>query len=106
MPQAKRRYVVYKCFASDETQFLASTAAVSEADAVNNVRFNHWGKTSAEILEKEYHFHLQAAVANSAKDLRLFSRSDKAKRFRQVRAYRPKQLELPGVGGPRNAQLL
>lgn len=106
MPQQKRRYVVYKCFASGETQFLDATVAVSEADAVNNVRFNHWGKTPVEILEKEYHFRLQAAPANSVKDLKLFSRSPQAAKFRQVRAYRPKQLELPGVVGPRNAQLL
>jgi len=106
MPQQKRRYVVYKCFASSETQLLGSTTAVSEADAVNNVRWRHWGNTPAEVLEKEYHFRLQAAPANSVKDLKLFNRSAKAKKFRQVKAYRPKQLELPGVVRARNAQLL
>lgn len=71
MVKAKKCYRVYFTYPEntlDVVSYIDETVAVSEAEAVNNVRWNRFGMLSIETLLVEKGIKIEAAIRGSDRD--------------------------------------
>ncbi|MEK7500857.1 MAG: hypothetical protein AAB642_01905 [Patescibacteria group bacterium] len=83
-PKPKRQFFVYKMYEDGRYEFLTMTQAVSEAQAVNNARWNYFGETP----ECDFDFIFMAVLSDSAEHsaIKRLSkmRHEENTRFRQI----------------------